>query len=150
MRFTKSVRVSWDEAQRLHQQMDKAYGRFAQILRDRPADDEALGRAQAQADALGKRYERLCEWICRAKAATFEDVLVKLECAAQCIRNIVPDGTDPERACDIELRIVLVLERDVRRLVADARRDGASPGATPRNWGTILSARGKRLRDVGT
>jgi hypothetical protein len=116
------IAASWREAQQLHQKMDAAYHRLAKIMRERPADDLALSCAQADADALGKRYERLCDRICRSKAATLEDVLVKLECATQCIRDIVPDGKNPERACDIELRFVFTLERDVGRLVADKRR----------------------------
>jgi hypothetical protein len=56
-----SVLVCWREAYRLHEEIDRAYDRLGRILRERPADDEALSRAQAQADALGKRYERLCE-----------------------------------------------------------------------------------------
>jgi hypothetical protein len=59
---------------------------------------------------------------CRTEAATLEEVLAKLECATQCIRDIVPDGKDPEQACDIELRFVFALERDVGRLVADKLR----------------------------
>jgi hypothetical protein len=104
--------------------MDDAYERLARTLCEHPADAEILSRAQAQADALGKRYERLCERICRTEAASIEGVLAKLECAARCIRDTLPDGKDPEQAGDIELRFVFAVERDVRRLIADPRRRG--------------------------
>ena len=124
MDTTDSIIACWRKAERLHHKMDQAYDLMAITLRARPANDEALGRAQAEADALGKRYERLCERICRTEAASIEDVLAKLECAARCIRDTLPDGKDPEQACDIELRFVFAVERDVRRLIADARRRG--------------------------
>jgi hypothetical protein len=123
------IAASWQDAQQLHQKMDAAYHRLAKIICERPADDLALSCVQAEADAPGKRYERLCDRICRSEAATLEEVLAKLECATQCIRDIVPDGKDPEQACDIELRFVFTLKRDVGRLVADKRRREKS-GAT--------------------
>ena len=49
-------------------------------------------------------------------------MLAKLRCATRCIRDTVPEGKDPERVCDIELRFVFALERDVARLIAEARR----------------------------
>ena len=122
MSTTDSIIACWREAQRLHQKMGQAYDRLAVTLRERPADDDALSRAQAQADALGKRYERLCERLCRTEAANLEGVLAKLECATRCIRDIVPEGKDPEQACDIELRFVFAVEGDVRRLIDDGRR----------------------------
>ena len=121
MTTTVSISASWREAQRLHEKMEDAYERLARTLRERPADDKALSRAQAQVDALGKKYERVCDRICRTAAATLDEVLVKLQCATRCIRNIVPKGTDPEEACDVELRFVFAVERDVRRLVAGER-----------------------------
>ena len=135
MTTTVSISASWRKAQRLHEKMDAAYERLARTLRERPADDEALGRAQAQADALGRRYGRVCERICRTAAATLDEVLVKLQCATRCIRDIVPDGIDPEKACDIELRFVFAVERDVRRLTANARRNinRRRPAVTPGN-----------------
>jgi hypothetical protein len=134
MSITNLITVSWEEARQLHQKMDAAYHRLAKIMRERPADDLALSCAQAEADALGKRYERLCDRICRTEAATLEEVLAKLECATQCIRDIVPDGKDPEQACDIELRFVFTLERDVGRLIADKQRreKRGRPGASPK------------------
>ena len=33
----------------------------------------------------------------------------------------MPEGKDPERVCDIELRFVFALERDVARLLAQTR-----------------------------
>jgi hypothetical protein len=134
---TDSITVCWREAQRFHQKMDVAYERLARTLRQHPADDEALSRAQGQADALGKRYERLCERICRTDAATLDEVLAKLQCAAQCIRDIVPEGTDPEQACDIELRFVFAVERDVRRLMA-TRRMGRRRSSVPHQTGNHL------------
>jgi hypothetical protein len=137
---TGSVIARWHEAKRLHRRMDHSYERLARTLRERPADDEALSRAQAQADALGKRYERACERICRAEAATLDAVLAKLECAMRCIRDIVPDGTDPEQACDIELRFVFAVERDVRRLVAEAAAQRKQPSSSrkPQKSGNYL------------
>jgi len=147
---TDSIIACWREAQRLHQKMSQAYDRLAVTLRERPADDDALSRAQAQADALGKRYERLCERLCRTEAANLEGVLAKLECATRCIRDIVPEGKDPEQACDIELRFVFAVERDVRRLVADARRSTSRrrPGVTQRNRETTPRATARPLRGV--
>jgi hypothetical protein len=106
------------KAAQVHQEMDNAYRQLADTLRERPDDDEALRAGDALADALGRRYERLCDEICRTETRTLEGVLAKLQCATQCIRDILPEGTDPEQACDIELRFVVALERDVRRLVA--------------------------------
>ena len=122
MSTTDSITACWREAQRLRQRVDEAYERLARTLREHPADDEALSRAQARADTLGKRYERLCERICRTQAASIEEVLAKLECAARCIRDTLPDGKEPEQACDIEFRFVFAVERDVRRLMAQASR----------------------------
>ena len=115
--------------------MDDAYERLARTVRQRPADDRALSQAQAQADALGKKYERVCKRICRTAAATLDEVLVKLQCATRCIRDIVPNERDPEQACDIELRFVFAVERDVRRLIANARRNinRRRPAVTPGN-----------------
>jgi hypothetical protein len=44
-------------------------------------------------------------------------VLAKLRCATRCIRDALPPAVDPESACDIELRFVFALERDVTRLL---------------------------------
>ena len=147
-----SIIMSWREAQRLHQRMDDEYERMARVPGEGAADDHSLRRAQVQADVLGKRYERLCERICRSDAPSFEDVLAKLQCATQCIREILPEGTDPEQDCDIELRFVFAVQRDVRRLIAKARRsqDRRRPGPIPRNREPTSSARGRPLRDVGT
>ena len=59
----------------------------------------------------------------------------RLRCATRCIRDIVPDERDPEQACDIELRFVFAVERDVRRLIANARRNinRRRPAVTPGN-----------------
>src|SRR5215469_12001174 len=88
------VIAACQKAAQLHCQLNDAYRQLTEILRERPDDDAALRQGDALADALAK-----------------------LECATQCIRDILPDGTDPEQACDIELRFVFALERDVRRLV---------------------------------
>jgi hypothetical protein len=122
-------------AAQVHQEMDEAYQQLAETLRERPDDDKALRGGDAVADALGRRYERLCEDICRTEAKTFEGVLAKLQCATQCIWDILPNGTDPEQACDIELRFVFAVERDVRRLIANARRNinRRRPAVTPGN-----------------
>jgi hypothetical protein len=102
--------------------MSLAYDRIEDARRERPGDDAALSQAQARAEALGRRYERLCERIYRADPRTLEGVLAKLRCATRCIRDTVPEGKDPERVCDIELRFVFAVERDVARLIAQARR----------------------------
>jgi hypothetical protein len=104
-------------AVRLHREMSEAYDRIGRSQRERPGDDGAMREAQERADALGRRYERLCEQIYQAEPRTLEGVLAKLRCATRCIRDIVPEGKDPERLCDIELRFVFALERDVERLV---------------------------------
>ncbi len=106
-----------ETAQRLYPMMDASYNLLSEILRERPDDDHAISEAQAHADALGRRYEQLCEQICNMEARTLEGVLAKLRCATQCIRDAIPLAADPERTCDIELRFVFTLERDVERLV---------------------------------
>jgi hypothetical protein len=112
----------WHQAVRLRQEMSLAYDRIGETRRERSGDDGALVAAQARAEALGHRYERLCERIRQAEPRTLEGVLAKLRCASRSIRDTVPEGKDPEHACDIELRFVFALERDVARLIAGARR----------------------------
>ena len=107
-------------AVRLHGEMRCAYDRIGQTQRERPGDDGAIREAQARADMLGRRYERLCERIYQAEPRTLEGVLAKLRCATRCIRDIVPEDQDPERVCDIELRFLFALERDVEQLVRAA------------------------------
>jgi len=53
-------------------------------------------------------------------SSTLEGVLAKLRCATRCIRDIMPNGK-AELACDIELRLVFAVERDVERLLSRAR-----------------------------
>jgi hypothetical protein len=122
MTVVEPVIAASKKAAQVHQEMDEAYKQLAETLRERPDDEKALREGDALADALGRRYERLCDEICRAEARTFEGVLAKLQCATQCIRDVVPKGTDPEQTCDIELRFVFAMERDVRRLIAGERR----------------------------
>jgi hypothetical protein len=114
----------WQRAVRLHREMSLAYDRIGETRRECSGDDAALLAAQARADALGQRYERLCERICRSEPRTLDGLLAKLRCATRCIRDTVPEGRDPERFCDIELRFVFALERDVARLMAESRRRG--------------------------
>jgi hypothetical protein len=144
------VIVLCDGVVRLHHQMEDAYERLAKTLSERPGDEQALSRAQSRADVLGKRYERLCDRICRTEAATLDGVLAKLQCATRCIRDIVPEGKDPELACDIELRFAFAVERDVRRLIANARRTMSRrrPGVTPGNRKTTSSATANSARAV--
>ena len=111
------VTTLWQRAVRLHREMSRAYDRIGETRRDRPGDDGAMREAQERAEVLGRQYERLCERIYEAEPRTLEGVLAKLRCATQCIRDIVPEGKDPERVCDIELRFVFAVERDVERLV---------------------------------
>ena len=111
----------WHQSVLLHQEMSFAYDRIGETRRERSGDDGALLAAQARAEALGHRYERLCERIRQAEPRTLEGVLAKLRCATRCIRDTVPEGKDPERVCDIELRFVFALERDVARLLAQTR-----------------------------
>jgi hypothetical protein len=108
----------WGAARRLHPRLDAAYDRVDALLRERPNDDEAIGKAHAEADRLGQAYTDLCERICQTEALTFKGVLAKLRCAARCIRDTVPPTNDPELTCDIELRLVFSLERDLERLLA--------------------------------
>jgi hypothetical protein len=136
-----SVIAFWQKAREIYQHMGMAYEDLTKMLREQPIDNEALCSAQAKADALGTRYERFCDRICRTEATTLEGVLAKLECAKQCIRDIVPDGTDPEETCDIELRFVFAVERDVRRLIADRGRNAMSrrrPAVAPGSRETQL------------
>jgi hypothetical protein len=113
------VIVLWQTAQRLYPAMDASYNLLGKIARERPDNDHAIGEAQEHADALGRRYEQLCERICNTEATTLAGVLAKLRCATQCIRDAIPVAADPERRCDIELRFVFTLERDVERLLAE-------------------------------
>jgi hypothetical protein len=122
-----AVITLWQRAVRLHRQMSLAYEHIGETRRERPGDDAALSAAQARADALGRRSE----------PRRLEGVLAKLRCAARCIRDTLPARTNPERTCDIELRFVFALERDVERLVrgrrirlSRARRDGRGPRAS--------------------
>jgi hypothetical protein len=111
----------WQRLLRLHQEMCLAYDRIGETRRERSGDDAALRGAQARAEALGRRYQRLCERICQAEPRTLEGVLAKLRCATRCVWDTLPEGKDPERVCDIELRLIFALERDVARLIAQAR-----------------------------
>ena len=111
-----AVIALWQRAVRLHREMSRAYDRIGEAQRGRPGDEGAIRKAQERADQLGRRYERICERIYKSEPRTLEGVLVKLRCATQCIRDTVPAGEDPERMCDIELRFVFALERDVARL----------------------------------
>ena len=136
----------WQQAVRLHREMCLAYDRIGET-RERSGDDGALRAAQARAEALGRRYERLCERICQAEPRTLDGLLAKLRCATRCIRDTMPDGRDPERVCDIELRFVFALERDVARFIADTRRSESGPrlGARPRNRQPTSNAKGSRV-----
>jgi hypothetical protein len=137
---TEPVIALSDVVARLHHEMDNAYQYLAKALCERPDNEQALSRAQSQAESLGKRYDRLCDQICRTEVTTLEGVLAKLQCATQCIRDIVPEGTAPEQACDIELRFVFALERDVRRLVAEAAAQRKQPSSSrkPQKSGNYL------------
>ena len=114
----------WHDGRRRRQQMNAAYHHLSAFLRVQPDDERAINEAQARADALGQLYEQTCDEICNTGASSLEGVLAKLQCATQCIRDTLPDGKEPEQACDIELRFVFAVERDVRRLIADARHRG--------------------------
>jgi hypothetical protein len=137
-------------AKRMWLRMDQSYSNASAALRDHPHATILIVNAQTAADDLGQQYEKLCDQICKTEARTVEGVLAKLQCAAQCIRDIVPQGTDAEQACDIELRFVFAVERDVRRLVAEVRRSKARSGAAPRNRETSSNTRGRPLGDAGT
>jgi hypothetical protein len=100
--------------------METAYDRLDALLRERPNNDQSISKAHAQAEALGSEYAELCERICKTKAPTLEGVLAKLRCAARCIRDTVPPANDPELTCDIELRLVFSLQRDLEWLLATA------------------------------
>jgi hypothetical protein len=134
----------WHQALRLHQEMSLAYDRIGETRRERPGDDAGLLAAQERADALGRRYERLCERICRAEPQTLEGVLAKLRCATRCVRDTMPEGKDPERVCDIELRFIFTLKRDVARLVAQAQRrvNKSAPKRMPKNGAGANALRG--------
>ncbi len=118
-RVADPVVALWGAAQRLHPRMDAAYDRVDVLLRECPNDDESISKAHAEADTLGQEYTDLCERICQTEAHTFKGVLAKLRCAARCIRDTVPPAIDPELTCDIELRLVFSLERDLERLLAN-------------------------------
>ena len=112
------VIAMWEAAQRLYLRMDAAYDRLDALLRECSRDDNSVGKAHARADALGREYAELCERICETQAQTWEGFLAKLRCAARCIRDAVPPANDPELTCDVELRFVFALERDLERLLA--------------------------------
>ncbi|HTU00881.1 MAG TPA: hypothetical protein VMG58_03655 [Candidatus Sulfotelmatobacter sp.] len=97
--------------------MDAAYDRLDELLRERPTDDNSISKAHSEAEALGQEYAELCERMCKTDARTLEGVRAKLRCAARCIRDTVPPANDPELTCDIELRLVFSLERDLEKLL---------------------------------
>ena len=134
----------WHQAVRLHQEMSLAYDRIGETRRERSGDDAALLATQARAEALGRRYERLCERIRRSEPRTLDGLLAKLRCATRSIRDTVPEGRDPERVCDIELRFVFALERDVARLIARAQRrvNKSDPMRMPKNGTGANAMRG--------
>jgi hypothetical protein len=144
----------WQDARRRYRQMHAAYNCLSAVLRARPVDDRAASEAQARADALGTLYEQSCDRVYNTEASSLEGVLAKLQCARQCIRDIVPEGTDPEPTCDIELRFVFAVERDVRRLIAVARRrtKRARLRAKQKNREKpiVTALRGVGSRDVAT
>ena len=117
-RTTDPVIVLCDEAHRLHLKMTAAYGQLDTLLRECPNDDPSIAEGHAQADALGRQYEELCDKICTSEVRTLEGALAKLRCAVRCIQDTVPPSADPALTCDIEIRFVLALERDVARLLA--------------------------------
>jgi hypothetical protein len=79
-----TVITLWCRAERLHREMSHAYERIGQTQRERPGDNGAMREAQARADVLGRRYERLCERIYQAEPRTLEGVLAKPRCAIRC------------------------------------------------------------------
>jgi hypothetical protein len=87
----------WQDARRRHHQMDAAYHQLSAVLRTQPSDEHAIVEAQARADALGQRYEQISDEICKTPAGSLGGVLAKLQCAAQCIRDIVPRARTPNR-----------------------------------------------------
>jgi hypothetical protein len=108
----------WEAAQRFHPRMEAAYNRLDALLREHPNDVTSISEAHAEADALGHEYSDLCERICKTDAGTLEGVRAKLRCAVQCIRDTVPPSSDPDLTCDIELRLVFSLRRDLETLLA--------------------------------
>jgi hypothetical protein len=118
-RATDPVIALWEAARHLYPRMETAYDRLDALLRERPNDDQSVRIAHDQAEALGHEYAELCERICKTKARTLEGVLAKLRCAARCIRDTVPPANDPELTCDIELRLVFSLQRDLEWLLAN-------------------------------
>jgi hypothetical protein len=115
--------------------MDASYNNVSAAVRDHPAASALIADAQAAADDLGRQYDELCNRICKTEARTLAGVFAKLQCATRCIRDVLPDGKDPEQACDIELRFVFAVERDVRRLIAGERRrvESGRSGTRPKN-----------------
>jgi hypothetical protein len=118
-RPTDPVIALWEAARRLHPRMAAAYDQLDALLRERPSDDQSLSKAHDQAEALGREYAELCERVCKTKARTLEGVLAKIRCAARCIRDTVPPANNPELTCDIELRLVFSLQRDLEWLLAN-------------------------------
>jgi hypothetical protein len=118
-RVADPVVALWGAAQRLRPRMDSAYNRVDALLRECPNDDESISKAHGKAETLGQEYTDLCERICNTEAHTFKGVLAKLRCAARCIRDTVPPTNDPKLTCDIELRLVFSLERDLEKLLAN-------------------------------
>jgi hypothetical protein len=124
------VEALWQAAQRLYRRMDGAYTRLDALLRQRPNDHKSISKAQGQAEALGQEYAELCERICKTDARTLKGVLAKLRCATHCVRDIVPPAKDLELVCDIELRLVFSLQRDLERILG-APCGTATPVDTP-------------------
>jgi hypothetical protein len=113
--------------------MDASYNDVSAAVRDHSAAGALIADAQAAADNLGRQYDQLCDRICKTEARTLAGVFAKLQCATRCIRDVLPDGKDPEQVCDIELRFVFAVERDVRRLMAGERRSRCRSAMTPGN-----------------
>lgn len=104
--------------------MEAAYNRLDALLRECPHDDASISEAHADAEMLGRQYSDLCERICSTGARTLEGMRAKLRCAVRCIRDTVPPANEPEVKCDIELRLVFSLMRDLERLIANSGQAG--------------------------
>ena len=105
------------DATRLHLKMESSYYNLYMMVRH-SSNEGAIRRAQAQADAIGRRYQQLCERIYNTRPMTLQGLLAKIRCATRCVRDALPRGADPEAACDIEVRFVLALERDLDRMLS--------------------------------
>jgi hypothetical protein len=112
-----SATALWSDAKRGYPEMDAAFAHVSVLVRAGVDDnDPSLIASSERAEELSHRYSDLCARVVAAPAATLADVLAKLECAAAWIEE-GRAGVAPQ-SLDVEDRAVLMLCKDVRRMLA--------------------------------